>query len=155
MSGLVLGLVVLFQPETYPPILLKWKAGHPRAVTGDKWYVGDVEIRGDSFLKCLETALYRHFLLTTPKPVIMLLALYLTVIYIVLFTFLDGYNCIFGIIHGTSQGTTGLLFLGIMVGLFGASALVPLIYEWAKRDLKKVQEEGIDCLLGLGCGFRC
>lgn len=40
----------VIQPETYPPILLKWKAGHLRAVTGDKRYVGDVEIRGDSFI---------------------------------------------------------------------------------------------------------
>jgi hypothetical protein len=122
MSGLVLGLVVLFQPETYPPILLKWKAGHLLAVTGDKQYVGYVEIHGDSFLKRLGTALYRPFLPTTPEPVIILLALYLTVIYIVLFTFLDGYNYIFGMIHGTSQGITDLLFLGIVVGLFGASA---------------------------------
>jgi len=130
MSGLVLELVMLFQPETYPPILLKWKAGHLRPVTGDKWYVGNIEIRGDGFLKRLGTALYRHFLLTTPEPVIMLLALYLTVIYIVLFTFLDGYNYIFGMIHGTSQGSL-VLFLGIVVGSFGASALVLLIYKWA------------------------
>jgi len=152
MSGLVLGLVVLFQPEIYPPTLLKWKAGHLRAVTGDKWYVSDVEIRGDSFLKRLETALYRHFLLTTPEPVIMLLALYLTVIYIVLFTFLDGYNYIFW--HDT-RNVAGDHWSSIFGDRGGVvwSFCVPLIYEWAKRDLKKVQEKGIDCLLGLGCGF--
>ena len=75
----------------------------------------------------------------------MLFALYLTVIYIVLFI-LDRYNYIFGMIHGTSQGITDLLFLGVVVGFFGASALVPLIYKWAKRDLKKAQEEGGDRL---------
>lgn len=41
-----------------------------------------------------------------------------------------------------------------MVGLFGASAPVSLIYKWAKRDLKKVQKEGGDrLLLSLGRGF--
>ncbi|OCL07646.1 MFS general substrate transporter [Glonium stellatum] len=142
ISGLVLGLVVLFQPETYPPILLKWKATHLRTITGDERYVAEAEICGDSFLKRLGTALYRPFLLTAREPVIMLIALYLSVIYVVLFTFLCGYNYIFGMIHGTSQGITGLLFLGILVGLFGTSALVPLIYKWAQRDLKKIQENG-------------
>jgi len=35
MSGLVLFLVIFFLPETYPPVLLKWKAKHLRAITGD------------------------------------------------------------------------------------------------------------------------
>ena len=76
----------------------------------------------------------------------MLLALYLTVIYIVLFTFFDGYEYIFTRIHGTSPGITGLCFLGIAIGLFGTTALVPLIYRWAKRDLRKIQEAGGDRL---------
>ncbi|ORX96361.1 major facilitator superfamily domain-containing protein [Clohesyomyces aquaticus] len=142
MSGLVLGGVVLFQPETYAPILLKWKALHLRRVTGDKRYVAETEIKGEPFFKRLGVALYRPFLLTFREPIIILVTLYLTVIYIVLFTFLDGYGFIFAEIHGTSEGVTGLCFLGIVVGLFGASALVPLIYKWAKRDLAKIQEEG-------------
>ncbi|PSN67028.1 MFS general substrate transporter [Corynespora cassiicola Philippines] len=142
MSGLVLGLVVLFQPETYPVTLLAWKAKHLREITGDDRYVAELEIKGETFFQRLSVALYRPFLLTFREPVIILLALYLTVIYIVLFTFLDGYDYIFGEIHGASQGITGLCFLGIVVGLFGASMLVPLIYRWAKRDLHKIQEQG-------------
>lgn len=42
-------------------------------------------------MKRLRTALYRPFLLTATEPIIGLFALYLTVIYIILFTFLDGY----------------------------------------------------------------
>ncbi|KAK3699145.1 hypothetical protein LTR37_016619 [Vermiconidia calcicola] len=84
--------------------------------------------------------------MTAREPVIMLLALYLTVIYIVLFTFFHGYTYIFEGTHGLSQGLTGLCFLGIVVGLFGASALVPLIYRWAKRDLQKIKEQGGDRL---------
>ena len=76
----------------------------------------------------------------------MIVALYLTVIYIVLFTFLDGYTYIFEETYGISQGLMGLCFLGIVIGLFGASALTPLIYKWAKRDLQKIQEQGGDRL---------
>lgn len=59
-----------------------------------------------------------------------------------LFGFLEGYNYIFAEIHGTGDGITGLCFLGIIVGLFTASLLVPLIYKWAKEELRRVQEEG-------------
>ncbi len=136
----------MFQPETFAPILLTWKAGHLRNITGDDRYRGPVEVRQESLTVRLKRALYRPFLLTFQEPIIMLVALYLTVIYIVLFTFLDGYTYIFEQTYGISQGLTGLCFLGIIIGLFGASALVPLIFKWAKRDLKKIQEEGGDRL---------
>ena len=141
MSGLVLILVVIFQPETYAPVLLAWKAQHLRKVTGDPRFVAEMEIRGEPFLRRLGTALYRPFLLTL-EPIVLLVTLYLTVIYIVLFTFLDGYDYIFGEIHGTSQGITGLCFLNIAIGLFGASLWVPLIYKWAKRDIARIQDQG-------------
>lgn len=146
LSGVVLGLVVLFQPETYPPILLKWKAKHLRELTGDPRYRAEIEIREESFYHRLKRALYRPLLLTSREPIIMAIALYLTVIYIVLFTFLDGYTYIFTDVYGISIGLTGVCFLGIIVGLFGASALVPLIYKWAVRDLALIKERGGDRL---------
>ena len=142
LSGGVLACVVLFQPETYAPILLKWKASHLRALTNDDRYRGAIEIREETFLVRLRRALYRPFLLTFREPIIILLALYLTVVYIILFTFLDGYTYIFTETYGFTQGITGLSFLGIAIGFCLASCLVPLIYKWAKRDLAKVKSEG-------------
>lgn len=146
ISGAVLAMVVLFQPETYPQKLLKWKAEHIRAVTGDDRYRAAIEIRQESLTRRLKRALYRPFLLTAREPIIILIALYLTVIYIVLFTFLDGYTYIFTDTYGISEGLTGLCFLGIIIGLFGASALVPMIYKWAKRDIQNIREQGGDRL---------
>jgi len=103
MSGVVLTLVVLFLPETFPPILLKWKAAHLRSITGEQRYKAEVEVRQESFMTRLGRALYRPFLLTATEPIILLVALYLTVVYIILFTFLDGYTYIFADIHGTSE----------------------------------------------------
>lgn len=142
ISAVVLSLVVLFQPETYAATLHRWRASHLRRVTGDPRFRAQSEIRSQTFMQRLGTALYRPFLLTAREPVVILVALYLTVIYIILFTFLDGYTYIFADIHGTSEGVTGLCFVGILIGLFCATALVPLIYSWAKRDLKKIQEQG-------------
>ncbi|KAL8648830.1 MAG: hypothetical protein Q9226_005826 [Calogaya cf. arnoldii] len=130
LSGLILASFVFVQPETYAPILLKWKAAHLRSLTGDERYRAEVEIREDNIWLPLRTALYRPFILTFQEPVIMLLALYLTVIYIILFTFLNG------------EGLTGLSFIGISIGLCLASLLVPFIYRFAKNDLAKIKAEG-------------
>ncbi|ESZ98961.1 hypothetical protein SBOR_0619 [Sclerotinia borealis F-4128] len=135
LSGCILISITLFQPETFAPILLKWKAAHLRRITGDDRYVAEVEIRADPFLTRLLHALYRPFILVTREPIVMLFALYLTVVYIILFTFLDGYTYIFGETYGFSEGLTGLAFVGIAIGLCFATLLVPLIHHWAKKDL--------------------
>lgn len=142
ISGLVLFLVIMFQPETYAPILLKWKAARLRQLTGDDRYKGEVEIREETFVRRLGRALYRPFLLTFSEPIIILIALYLTVIYIILFTFLNGYTFIFTETYGFTEGITGLSFIGIGMGLCLASALTPLVYTWAKKDLSKIQAQG-------------
>ena len=142
ISGLVLTLVVFFQPETYAPVLLKWKASYFRDVTGDSRYRAEVEIRQEPFSQRLRRALYRPFLLTFHEPVIMFIAIYLTVIYTILFTFLNGYSFIFTQTYGFSEGITGLAFVGIVVGLCGGSLLVPFIHRYAKRELHRIQQAG-------------
>ncbi|SMY23435.1 unnamed protein product [Zymoseptoria tritici ST99CH_1A5] len=99
-------------------------------------------IRQESLAVRLKRALYRPFLPTAREPIIILFALYLTVIYIIFFTFLNGYTYIFDDNYNLSHGIGGLCFVGIIIGLFSASALVPLIYKWAKRDLPKIRAEG-------------
>lgn len=141
-SGIILMLVIFFQPETYAPILLSWKASHLRKLTGDDRYVAEIEIRAEPFWTRLVHAIYRPFLITFQEPIVVLFALYLTVVYIILFTFLDGYTYIFGDTYGFSEGIVGLSFIGIAIGLCFASLLIPLIYHWAKRDLKIIQSKG-------------
>lgn len=41
ISGAILLMLVLFQPETYAPTLLQWKAAHLRRLTGDDRYVAE------------------------------------------------------------------------------------------------------------------
>lgn len=92
-------------------------------------------------------ALYRPFLMTVQEPTIILWTAYLTVIYIILFGFLAGYSFIFGETYHMSQGITGLMFLGITVGLFLCSVpLTPLIYRWAKYELAAIKAANPDQL---------
>lgn len=141
-SGLVLAIVFFFQPETYQPVLLKWKAQHLRRLTGDKRYRAAIEVRQTTFLYRLGHALYRPFLLLFHEPIIILVALYLTVIYIILFTFLTGYTFIFTDTYHFSQGLTGVCFVGISIGIFLAGLLIPLAMKLLKRDLARALERG-------------
>ncbi|KZF22777.1 MFS general substrate transporter [Xylona heveae TC161] len=140
IGGLVLSIVFFFQPETYAPLLLSWKAKHYRELTGDDRFRSEMEIRTTTLLQRLMTAVYRPFVLTWTEPIILLMSLYLTVIYIVLFTFLDGYTFIFSDIHGLSQGLTNILWLGMLIGILSAVVLVPVVYKWTRAEFEKVPE---------------
>ena len=136
LSGAVVTLVFLFQPETHPHLLLRWKAHHLREVMGDNRFVAESEVDSVTLLARIGTALKRPFLMVT-EPIVLLMAGYLTVIYIVLFTFLTGYTFIFSDVYGTSQGLTNVLFVGILLGVLLAMCLVPLIYHWTKQEQKR------------------
>lgn len=72
-------IALLFLPETYPPILLDWKAKVLVQLTGDKRYTSEHEISA-SFLGSLK----RNFLLPfdfLKELVIIVLGLYLVLLY--------------------------------------------------------------------------
>lgn len=143
-SGVILTIVVLTQPETYGPVLLGWKAKHLRRITGDKRYRGAIEIRKTPLVVRLGRALYRPVLMFIQEPILILFGLYLTMVYIVLFTFLTGYTYIFTDIYGLSQGMTGVCFFGQMIGVLSCSLLIPLNMHLRKRDIARAKAIGPD-----------
>jgi len=136
MSALALSLVVLFQPETFPPLLLKWKAEHSRRETGDDRYKAEMEILHSSLRLRLKVALTRPLLFAL-EPIVLFFTLYMTSLYVVLFTFLDGYPYIFQKVYGTSQGLTSVIFVAMAVGILLASFLVPWVYAKTREDFEK------------------
>lgn len=141
-SGLIFGTMFFLMPETYAPTLMKWKASHLRKITGDQRYLSQLEVQDTKFRDRLLHNCYRPFLLFAFEPIVVLFTLYLTVVYIVLFTFLTGFEFIFTDVFGLNQGLTFLCFLGLGVGFFGASALVPWVYKRYVRMLAEVQKNG-------------
>lgn len=89
-SGLILALLIFFLPETYAPILLKWKATHLRTITGDGRYMSEIEVRNTKLLDRIIANMYRPILLFVYEPIAILFTLYLTIVYVVFFTFLTG-----------------------------------------------------------------
>ena len=76
-----------------------------------------------------------------------LFTMYLVVIYIVLFGFLTGYKFIFGDTYGFSQGSVGLIFIGMNAGFLIAFAMVPHIYFAYKKRLTNAVKNGHEDLL--------
>lgn len=143
LSGLILAAVVFLLPESYSPVMLKWKAHHLRTLTGDPRYISKIELDNSTFGRMITRSLGRPFVLTVTEPIILLVAIYLTVIYVIMFTFLNGYTFIFTETYGFTEGLTGLCFLGIAVGITLAGAAVPFVYRSFCAALQRAEEVGL------------
>ena len=136
VAGVMTSLAFLFLPETHAGVLLSWRAKHLRTFSGDDRYQSASEIVSMTFSHRMRIALTRPWLLAL-EPIVVVITLYLTVIWAVLFTFLDGYTYIFMKPYNLSQGQTNVIFVAMYVGVLLAGSLVPIVYFWTKNDAKQ------------------
>lgn len=136
MAGIVFAINLCFLPETHPAILQAWKARQLRHLTSDGRYQAQSEISQISFWQRVRHALTRPFVLGT-EVIVIAISIYLTIIWTVLFIFLDGYPIIFQQTYKLSQGITNLLFLAMWVGELCAIPLVYVVYRLTKKDMAK------------------
>lgn len=141
-AGVVFFVLLLFQRETYHPVLLEWKAKSLRKLTGEAHFRALHEIEDITLWQRLQTALSRPFILALREPIIQIGTAYLTVIYIVIFTFFDGYTEIFQEQYNLSTGMTNTLFVGIAVGNWATGALIPFVYSKTKQAFKEAESQG-------------
>lgn len=141
-AGIVLTIIILGQPETYAPLLLSWKAEHFRRVTGDDRFRSLLEVRKTSLWTRLKIALWRPFVMIWTEPIILLMSLYLTIVYIVLFTFFVGFTFIFEEVYGISQGLTNIIWVAVFIGFFPLGLTLPIIYKWTVKDIQKQEADG-------------
>ncbi|KAI4722899.1 MFS general substrate transporter [Aureobasidium sp. EXF-10727] len=126
LSGAVFLLALFFLPETSSPMIIQWRAHHLRVITRSDKYTCDLE-GTDSLGKRLAQNVTRPAKFFTTEPIIIALGFYLIVIYVVIFTFLNGFEFIFTDTWGLSDGDTAFAFLGICLGAVISVALMPLI----------------------------
>jgi MFS family permease len=141
LSGLVVSLVFFFMPETYSPLLLQWKAGHLRRITGDNRYRSESEIVDATLLSRLKVSMTRPFVMFT-EPIIIAMTLYLTVVYVVLFTFLVGFPYVFQDTYGISQALTNVIFISMFVGIQLTFLLIPIVYRITTKQIKLAESRG-------------
>ncbi|KAK7419037.1 hypothetical protein QQX98_003539 [Neonectria punicea] len=134
-SAVLLTVVLLCMPETYGPLLLAWKARHYRRITGDGRFRCEHEIVKANLFTRLKVSMTRPFLMLT-ESIIMAMTLYLTVVYIILFTFLVGWPYIFEHTYGLDQGLANIIFIAMFLGTQINFIFVPIIYRMTVRRAK-------------------
>jgi MFS family permease len=128
LSGFVLLLVVLFLPETHGNTLLHWKATIQTSIMSSKGLtIESPSPKEEASIKLMGTrifiAFYGPISMSITEPIILMLSLYLSACYIVIFSLLPGYTFIFSDIYKFGPAKRGLAYLGLGVGFLLAYAL--------------------------------
>ncbi|KAJ5834486.1 Major facilitator superfamily domain general substrate transporter [Penicillium robsamsonii] len=142
LAGLILIPVLLFLPETYSPILLYWKAKELRRLTGDDRYRSPLEFRKATFVHRMRTSLYRPLVLFVTEPIIMIHSLSLSLLFLILYTFIAGYVSIYGKANNFSATSTALAFLAIEVGVILSALTFPISMWLLRRDIYRSRARG-------------
>lgn len=142
LSGIAFLVALLFLPETFSPVLLLWKAKALRARTGDESYKSSID-QQEALSKRFSENLKRPAVFWTSEPVVIFLGAYLCLIYVVNFTFLDGFGFIFTDTYGLSKGYAALGFVAIAMGALLSTALNPIFLLLHKRLLRPGTRTGI------------
>ncbi|KAB8218056.1 major facilitator superfamily domain-containing protein [Aspergillus novoparasiticus] len=136
-SALVGVVVFLTLPETYAPVLLRKRASRLSAITG-KVYRSKLEIEKGkaSTTKILKAALSRPWVLLFREPIVLLLTIYLSIIYGILYLLFAAYPIVYQKERGWSEGMSGLAFVGVLLGIVCSTiATFPNYYLYRKKAL--------------------
>lgn len=127
-AGIITIVGTITMPETYAPVLLRWRAQKLAEVTG-QYYICKLDKGRDTRLKTqFKVALSRPWLLLIYEPIVTLLSIYIAIIYGVLYSLFGAFPIVFQQGRGWSPGIGGLAFLGVLVGMLIALAYI-IFYE--------------------------
>ena len=143
LCGILVTLCLLFQPETYSPVLLHWKAKHLRRLTGDERYRSAVEVRKIAFWRRVLHSFGRPFALFATEPIILVISLYIGVLFATIYAFFGGYQSIYNKTYHFKEGLIGTAFLGISVGVVSVFCFVPLLVKLVRKEAIRAKEKGL------------
>ncbi|TKA68096.1 hypothetical protein B0A55_08575 [Friedmanniomyces simplex] len=111
-------LAFFFQKESYGPVILVEKAANLRRLTRN-WGIhakqDEVEVDLGELLK---KNLSRPIRILFTEPIILLVTIYLSFIYGLLYLNLTAYGLVFGQVYGWAPGVSGLPYFGLIIGVF-------------------------------------
>ncbi|PLB35330.1 MFS transporter [Aspergillus candidus] len=114
LAGFV--LVVLFLDESYAPVILVRKAATLRRQTHN-WGIharqDEVEV---DFMELVRNNFSRPVKMLFTEPILLLISLYISFIYGLMYALLGAYPVVFQGVYGMSMGVGGLSFVGLILG---------------------------------------
>jgi hypothetical protein len=116
--------LICFVPETYTPVILKWKAQRLRKSGGNKHYYAPLEKADISLGRSIFVSCYKPFQLLSDH-MIFLIDLWCALILGILYLTFEVFPIIFTEKHNFNMQMTGLTFLGIAFGNLIGLATTP------------------------------
>lgn len=131
-SGFV--LVLLFLDESYAPVILVRKAAIIRRQTHN-WGIhakqDEVEV---DIKELLRSNFMRPIKMLITEPILLLISLYISFIYGLMYALLGAYPVVFQGVYGMNMGVGGLAFIGLIIGeLLGGVYILFLQSSYARK----------------------
>lgn len=130
-------LITFTVPETYAPILLRKRAAKLRKSENDDKYTTEAELDPRPLGQKLRIFLFRPFQLLFLEPIVFCIALYMSVLYGLLYMFFVAYPIVYQAGKGWSAGSTGLMFIPLAIGVLMSAACAPLV----NKNYLKISEQ--------------
>ncbi|KAF7547253.1 hypothetical protein G7Z17_g7866 [Cylindrodendrum hubeiense] len=127
LGGVVWILITFTVPETYAPTILARRAAKLRKTTGEPDHVTEQELDMRPLSERLRIFLFRPFQLLFGELIVFLVAIYMSVLYGLLYMFFVAYPIIYQKGKGYTAGKTGLMFIPVAVGVLLSAACAPLV----------------------------
>ncbi|KAJ4349196.1 hypothetical protein N0V95_004779 [Ascochyta clinopodiicola] len=134
ISSFAFLIAFFFLPETYAPMLLDYKAKHLRRVSGSNRYVTKHE-QGSSFFTQIKEVLPLSVKFAAKEPAVLSLGGFLVILYVLLFTFLSGFDYIFKRRYDLSTLEEGACFASIALGATAFSFATPALYAFTRHHV--------------------
>ncbi|PPR04190.1 hypothetical protein CVT24_010738 [Panaeolus cyanescens] len=111
-------VVIPLIPETYAPIILLKKVKKMRKddPIGSKNLYAEHEKQDWSFKGVVHRTLFRPFSMLAQEPILVLITLYLSIVYGLLYALFQAFPVVFIVRRGLSIGENGLMFIGVGIG---------------------------------------
>ncbi|PWY72989.1 putative bicyclomycin resistance protein [Aspergillus heteromorphus CBS 117.55] len=115
--GLACSIIfLLFLKETYAPCLLTARAAALRRQTSN-WAIHAKQEEVEVDLKELaQKYITRPLRMLLTEPIILVISLYMSFIYGLVYALLEAYPYVFESVHGMNPGESGLTFIGLIIG---------------------------------------
>ncbi|KAI1137546.1 MFS transporter [Hypoxylon sp. FL0543] len=143
LGGVIWIAATLATRETYAPFILRCRAKALCRMTG-KVYVSrlDAGQPPQTLSQELSVSLTRPWILLFREPIVLLTSLYVSIVYGTLYMFFAGFPIVFQVARGWSQGTAGLPFVGVAIGVCLATLAAGVDNKRYVRLCAAAQAEG-------------
>lgn len=128
--------------ETYAPRILQLRAQRLRKTTGNELLHTEYEAQGSSVGAIMRRAFVRVFVLLGTQPIVQFLALYMALIYGIIYLMLSTYPTVWTDIYHESTGIGGLNYISLMIGLTIGAQVAGKFIDTCYHSLKKRALDG-------------